>query len=83
MWESKEQKERFYKQMYGGFNPDEKMRLSAHQMELMENMRRDFESSNPCLEIPMGLVKSYNSVIFSEPVLPFDAYPANYQLLLL
>lgn len=77
MWESPEQKRKAYLQMYGGLNSDSVIQLTESQLRAAENMRLN---SNPCLEVPVGLGKA---CILGMPVTYVDAYPPNYQLLMI
>lgn len=75
MWESREQKESYYRQMYGGWGADSVIQLTNAQIKHIEEFKKSMETMNPCLEIPLGIGKTY-SIPLEQPV-------ENYKLLLL
>lgn len=76
MWESKEFKEATYKAMY---NPDEFLKLKPHQINILQEMRKEFEAKNICSEIILGT----GGECFSGEDFERLFYQPNYKLLLL
>jgi len=75
MWESREQKEKYYRQMYGGWS-NEVIQLTDAQIKHLEDFKKS-KDVNPCLEIPLGIGK------YTMGFDPYTEEIENYKLLLL